>query len=264
MSDITILTASLGRPSLAKLAEYVAAQTYRADWLVIFDGSEACDKGLQYLPSGTDYIVTHEGPPRGPSGEQVRARALGEIGTRWCAFMDDDNGFHPDHVKLLVGALRSGNRFVSTRRVYVDPDMNPIAKEDLTAELVDTNCSAIETQLLIDAAKFTDENWRSPRPFYDRNLQGYLFARDIKATIIPAYTVAYRVSRPEYVNWYRGKVAYETIASTILITGLWKPEDGAKPLSDLDYMRTTQPPKPKGANTVATVEMIDCSAPLKA
>ena len=261
--EITLVCATLGRPSLKALCECVKNQTHSCEFLVVFDGSEACDAGLQYLPSGTDYIVTHEGPPKGPSGEIVCARALGEITTKFIGRVDDDCLFHPDHVKYLMEGFSAGAGFVATRRVYVDREMNPLAKEDPLSELVDTNCSAFDKQLLVDAMKFAEDNWKLKVPFFDRNIQAYLFGRGIKPRIIPVYTVAYRVSRDEYINWYRGKVAYETIASSILVTGAWKPEDGAPPLSDLNYLRTLLAPQPKGINTIAAVEMIDCSAKQK-
>ena len=230
MSDITIVTASLGRPSLAKLAICVAAQAVKPIWLVVFDGSESYEAGKQYLPADAQTFVTHEGPPRGPSGEVVRMKALDKIETKYVTFMDDDNQFDPLHVANLLHGFKQGARFVGVRRLYTDANMVPIAKEHVNSELVDTNCSAIEIQLLKDASEFAKQNWDMSRPFYDRNLQGYLLARGITALIVPVWTVLYKINPKDNPEWSRGHIVFETLASIRFHFGNWDMKTGAAPI----------------------------------
>ena len=229
--EITIITPSLGRPSLQKLAECIAKQTYQNFvWLVVFDGSDSCKAGQQYLPATAQFYITHAGAPAGPSGEIVRLKALDQVKTKYMAFMDDDNEFHPDHIAALMLGFKYGARFVSTRRLYTDENMVPIAKEHINSELCDTNCTAIETELLREVAQFSKDNWKLSTPFYDRNLQAYLYARGIRAQIINAYTVLYKINPKDSPEWSRGYEIFETLCSIRFHFGDWDMKTGAAPL----------------------------------
>ena len=260
--DITILTASLGRPSLADLARCVAAQACRCRWLIVFDGSDSAAAGAPHVPGDPRVrtYTTHEGPPRGPNTHDVLFRALDRVETKYVCFMDDDNRCHPDHVSILLKALESGARFAATRRLYCDGAMEPVGREAELSELADTNCSAMETQLLRDAKRFAEENWPHKTPFYDRNVQAYLYARGIPARVVGAYTVLYRAARPDV---YRGKVMYEPMTSwSILQVGTWRREDGAPPLVPAPEPKAAapEPPAAKRERTSMGKDMIIVTA----
>jgi glycosyltransferase involved in cell wall biosynthesis len=91
---------------LTRCIPSVRAQTYRAiEHVIVSDGPDPDLRGL--LGAGVTYDELPD-RPAGPVdyGSRARNRALELATGRYVAYLDDDNAYRPDHLAILVHALR--------------------------------------------------------------------------------------------------------------------------------------------------------------
>lgn len=219
MSELTIITATLGRDSLIKVAECVRNQTVPVKWLICCDGDEAYDR-VQYMGFvGDPAIHKTPGAAQGPNSQQVMFRHASLIDSPYVCFMDDDNLFNNEHCSALLNALKDGHPFVSTRRLYTTPKMQPCAAEHPQSELIDTNCSAMTTELFKRcAAALQTANFM----VVDRHVQGFLLSLGIQPHILAdRYTVLYKMGTGMKLENFAGQVLFETLTGMVLKMGKW-------------------------------------------
>lgn len=219
MSDITILTATLGRASLSGVAACIRAQTYESNWLVVYDGPEAFLKAAPLVLGENNPNWT--GIPIEPVGNNwpMYFSVVDQIKTPYVAFMDDDNEFNSRHIETLVSALKRGIYCPATLRLYCDEEMRVISKEHVNSEVVDTNNFAMRTETLVAAAHYYKDQRITDRFPNDRHIQAFLFSQGIGIKRIQKYTVKYKMN-PTYcqVAPRVGKITYETLLNRVILT----------------------------------------------
>lgn len=98
---VSIVTRTLGRPTLAEAAACVAAQTWRPlEWVVV----DAAGSGLVPPTAGdvpVRVVSSGERLLRGPAANAGMRAAQGE----WLMLFDDDDLIRPEHVRRLVEAV---------------------------------------------------------------------------------------------------------------------------------------------------------------
>jgi hypothetical protein len=202
--DITVLTATLGRPSLKAVARDLEKQTVRpAEWILFCDGAEARqsieDKNLLAPYKGSTYVYTEE-PAIHMEPFELIFRHLDMITTKYVTFIDDDNRYSRQHIAAFKYGLELGHPLVSVLRHYAVQSGNNLeilGPEHPGSEQVDTSCMAMETELLREVAAHAKLNFRHYRkfPFQDRQMISYFFSCGIPCVkISDAYTVTYRVN----------------------------------------------------------------------
>ena len=218
--EITILTASLGRPSLIGVRNDIEAQTVkdRLKWRIIFDGKAARDAGMpqvENLNVTNDIIVATTSKSIGHFG--LLWSVIDSVNTPYICIMDDDNRFAPDHVERLLEGLKT-SQFCATSRYYTDEMGLIIAKESPESELVDSNCMGIRTNYFKQVRQFWRDNGESTN-FIDIqfNLCSLLFG--VKPVRLKdAYTVFYKVNPlrtpPEEYRTEGTEMIFETLSGT--------------------------------------------------
>lgn len=102
---VSIVTRTLGRPSLDEARASVAEQTYRPlEWVVV----DAAGRGLDVPPAGdvpTRVVGTGSRLPRSPAANVGMLAARGEH----LLWLDDDDLIRPRHIANLMEALARGN-----------------------------------------------------------------------------------------------------------------------------------------------------------
>jgi tetratricopeptide repeat protein/glycosyl transferase family 2 len=170
---VSIITPSVGKPSLARTLKGVSAQRYRnIEHLVVADGPDAaaCVKrivddaaptvrtSVLALPWQTGADQFH--------GHRIYAASLHLVNGRFVAFLDDDNWFDEDHVSSLVASAVAGQlEWAYSLRKIVDKDGAFVTNDDcqslgawesVESELgpervhhVDTNCYFIRRDIAV-------------------------------------------------------------------------------------------------------------------
>lgn len=154
--------------------EYTAVEAPKgADVLrvIVVDGALGVEPAL---PLGTECIHL----PRGAYDAGATPRAIGSAyalgqGCDVIAFLDDDNGFEPEHLRNAVHMIAQGAEVVTSLRVMVSPAGEVLGVDTHDSDGInfcDTNCVVLAGK----AAKFaTTWNWFSEpsgtdRIFWDR------------------------------------------------------------------------------------------------
>lgn len=190
--NLTLITATLGRPTLLNTAKYIMEQDYPVQWLVLFDGQAAFDRGKGFLPQADNIeVVVDKG-----TGEHfpLMFKHVDKIKTKYIGFIDDDNEMVPKHSRMIYEALIDNHSFVATQRVFSDQNMNIVSVEHPESSQVDTNNMGLTTELFKAAAEFYSMECKG-NLFSDRHLTAYLLARNIKCHRIKnVYTINYKLN----------------------------------------------------------------------
>lgn len=126
MSDsVTVITATIGKPTLRRAVESVLNQTHKnVRHLVVVDGQEYWDSARfnwemwEWEEDGCPFRTSNEKTrfmvlPYNTGANGYRCfRIYGAmpflINTDWVAFLDDDNWFEPDHIANCIEACKNG------------------------------------------------------------------------------------------------------------------------------------------------------------
>lgn len=217
-SKISVITLTLGRPSLRDVAKDLNNQTLKPkEWLIVADGSDAASdasKRIKVYKGKARIIIARE---RMPLDYPKWFHVVPHITTPYVALMDDDNRFHTPHLLELQHALEQGVRFAATSRSYCDKDLVPRAKEHPLSELVDNNCMGVEVSLLAEASDFWNSTPERGR-FADIEFQSYLRARGIHFyRIQDAYTVNYKLNEKYHsASALTGELVFETLHGQVV------------------------------------------------
>ncbi|QCB96555.1 glycosyltransferase [Arthrobacter sp. PAMC25564] len=102
--DVSVVIPSVGRPELRRAVESVLAQKYagRTELIVVFDLDESI-ANVEMLDSaaGADRILFTGGGKRGGFARNLGVRAANG---HWIAFLDDDDTWFPDKLRLQLSA----------------------------------------------------------------------------------------------------------------------------------------------------------------
>jgi tetratricopeptide (TPR) repeat protein len=99
---VSVVTRTLGRPSLADVAACLRAQTYRPlEWIVV----NASGGPLPPLADAGDATVRLVDPGRRLLRAPALAAGLNAVGGRYVLILDDDDLIRPGHIAALVALL---------------------------------------------------------------------------------------------------------------------------------------------------------------
>ncbi len=187
-ADVAVVMPTILRPSLVRAVQSVFAQNFagRIQMLVGIDAplgsldllDEACANRpgnvvLQAIYPGYSTSARHGGVTKSVAGGALRCVLSLLANSRNIAYLDDDNWFHPDHLRLLCDALKlapwawSLRWFVhpeTARPICVDTWESVGPGKGVFAEhlggFVDTNCLMLD-KTQCEAALL---GWNTPRP----------------------------------------------------------------------------------------------------
>lgn len=209
-ADITILTLTVGRPSLKNVEADIAQQTVQPkEWFVIEDTKMPAYRPIGLFGSARIF----QSVAAAPLYFLRMTQALKKVTTKYVTFMDDDNRFSPEHIKVLSEGLKQ-YPLVATNRVYCNADFEEIGYEHPQSELVDTNNMALETALFRDAISFASAN--HVKVFADRHLQTYLMSLGMSFARINHATVKYRVADRNLKAFSGKQTLFETLGGLVL------------------------------------------------
>jgi len=170
-NPVSIITATIGRPQLARAIKSVSAQRYRnIQHLIVADGPEAETEVRRIVAAAAPSIPTHvmvtpwQTGIDSFQGHRIFAACLHIVDGRFVAFLDDDNWFDEDHISSLVNsAIAGGLEWTHSLRRIVDGQGNFLMNDD---------CQSLGAWESIEAAQGTDRHHH-----VDANC--YLIRRDI-------------------------------------------------------------------------------------
>ena len=115
---VSVIVRTMGRPSLARALDCIAAQTHRPIEIVLVDAADASITMSDH--GGVPVRVVREGRlERARAANAGLATARGE----WLAFLDEDDEIAPEHItQLLEAALSGGARAAYSQTQLVDED----------------------------------------------------------------------------------------------------------------------------------------------
>ena len=133
---VTIITPSIGRPSLWRLIQSLDEQPVPFCHIMLFDDFRdeqalAPERYCVAPPHGKRYHITIPGNfvKKPTAGAALRAIGIIAADTPWVAFQDDDCWIERDHFVALLGAVEGKNWGFSRRRVW-HPDGTLIGYDD--------------------------------------------------------------------------------------------------------------------------------------
>jgi glycosyltransferase involved in cell wall biosynthesis len=219
---VSIITATIGKPTLADCIKSVRAQTYKnIEHIVVMDGHER---------TGATYSVLHDlefpqGESRGSidnefvcalpyatginryNGHRIYGAFNFLVNGDFVMWLDDDNILEPNHVESLVNLVQSKNLdWAYSFRKIVDENNNFICNDDceslgkwksvLDDNFVDVNCFFVKRKLAVASSMVWNRQAREPGVMeVDRALSLMLMDQrnNLKFDTTADYTVRYRV-----------------------------------------------------------------------
>jgi glycosyltransferase involved in cell wall biosynthesis len=191
--SVVVITPTIGSTKLLDAVESVRAQTYKnIKHLVVIDGPEYASNVYSVLKTDlremTEIQMQLTASPYntgadGFYGHRIYAGYAHLVNADYVFFLDEDNWYHPDHVRSLVETIenRQADFAYSLRAIY-DKDKNylcddncealgewPIyfTNEDQKHYLVDTSSYAFRREFLIQVANLWHSGWGGDRRFFN-------------------------------------------------------------------------------------------------
>lgn len=215
---VSIITATIGKPQLAKCIKSVREQTYSdIEHIVVLDGNEYLDKADAVFydamfPRGsisTDKLVVL---PNATGKDRYNGHRIYGAFTYLCdgdyiIWLDDDNFIEPNHVESLVNTMQNQKLdWAYSLRKIVDDHGNYICHDDceslgkwksiLNDNFVDVNCFFVRKELALQLSPIWYRKAREPNVMeVDRALTAVLMhdSNKLKFDSNNDYTVNYRV-----------------------------------------------------------------------
>lgn len=201
--SVAVVTSTRGRETIARAAESVENQTYKAHHYVVAHGVDCWDKTEENL---LDYDTTFIYLPVANGGggygmAPVFAASPFLVEEDVIFYLDDDNWYEPDHIESLVSLIEEHNLgwAYSLRRI-VDADGNWVCDDNCESlglhlnatdhYLVDNSCYAVRR----DVAVKHSHAWYVPI-ISDRNFQAALMQAQVVCGTTGKHSVNYRLSK---------------------------------------------------------------------
>lgn len=213
---VSVITATIGKPQLAKCIESIRKQTYKnVEHIVVLDGNEhwsTADLVLKQcsFPNGTNEHLILLPFPTGKNrynGHRIYGGCSYFAAGDYVCWLDDDNEFTPDHIESLVNLVKENDLdWAYSLRQIVDDDGNFICYDDcenlgkwksvLNDHFVDVNCFFVKRELAIQLTPIWYRQAREPNVMeVDRALTAVLMHPNnkLKFDTNGDYTVKYRI-----------------------------------------------------------------------
>ena len=221
MERVAVIIPTTGAETLRQAVASVLAQTHENTIAyVVIDGPEnaaAARATVAALSTGDRVLVCTL--PRnvgggGFYGHRIYAAFVHLVSdARYVAFLDEDNGLEPDHVRSCLNALEARDlQWVHSLRVIRAVDGSRACLDDCESlgrwptfvgsnHLVDTNCYFLPLATAIDAAHVIHGGWGRDRTLFHR-----LSDRFPGFGCTGRYTVNYRASDDRVAFFQQGNV----------------------------------------------------------
>ena len=188
--SVIVITPTIGSPKLLDAFESVEKQTYgNIKHLIVVDGPDYYKKvldtlGLFSLNRKQQLSVAPENTgANGFYGHRIYAAYAHLVNAEYVFFLDEDNWYHPDHVRSLVETIENRQLdFAYSLRSIYDKDKNYLCDDNCEAlgewpiyftndsekqYLVDTSSYAFRRKFLIQVASFWHSGWGGDRRFFN-------------------------------------------------------------------------------------------------
>ena|ERR1017187_1018002 len=208
---VTVITGSMGRPSLTKVIESVANQTYpNVQHLVFCDGPDRYTDFMKAvneadIESSLRLDIIHlpyaVGKNRWNSHRMFGAGIYLADEPDYIIFLDDDNTIEPEHIQQCVDVIKKGNIWSYSLRKIVDVNGKFLCYDDCESLgkwasvlhpqdlFIDMNTYCIPKLLAVQVSPVLYRKFREPgAPEIDRVLSHTL------RQIAPNYDCTYRYS----------------------------------------------------------------------
>lgn len=201
--SVAVLTSTRGRELIARAAESVENQTYKATHYVVAHGVDCWDKTEENL---LDYDTTFIYLPVANGGggygmAPIFAASPFLVKEDVIFYLDDDNWYEPDHIESLVNLIEKHDLgWAYSLRKIVDADGNFICDDNCESlgmhlnatnhYLVDNSCYAVRR----DVAVKHSHAWYVP-VVSDRHFQAALMQARVPCGTTGNHSVNYRLSK---------------------------------------------------------------------
>jgi len=218
MSTVTVVTASTGRPSLAKCIQSVANQKVadgvKIQHLIFADGPECNSKvkniayaaSIKFIHADVIQLPQSVGKDRWNGHRMYAAGSFLAAGDH-VMFLDDDNTIDPTHIQDCLAAVAVNNApWAYSLRKIVDAQGNFLCNDDCESlgrhhtvmnqndYLVDVNCYFLSKPLAVQLAPIWNRKAREPGVMeVDRALIKVLLQNQVPGAETGQYTVNYAV-----------------------------------------------------------------------
>jgi hypothetical protein len=222
-----VITPTTGAPELAQAIQSVAHQGDGVYHWVVIDGMLYAEKAIQIIkdnPSERLRIIVlpeNTGMPEkhfwgelesGFYGHRIYASIAGLINAEYTLFLDEDNWYDDDHVRIMVEGIQKHDfEWCYSLRKVVDKEGNFICNDDsdslgvfpnhVNSNLVDMNCYCFKTEFLLKLqSTFYRDTYHCDREVFKQAFAASKNPQSFGGT--GKYTVNYRCNKDEQVKWF--------------------------------------------------------------
>lgn len=222
-----VITPTTGIPELAQAIQSVAKQGDGVEHWVVVDGVQYAHKAIEIVKANEHpqlkliILPENTGMPQehfwgvlesGFYGHRIYASMAGLINADYVLFLDEDNWFEPNHVRIMVEGMQTHNfEWCYSLRKIVDKEGKFICDDDCDSlgvfpnqtniNLVDMNCYCFKTEFLLKLQSFFYQDTYN----CDRDIYRHALALTKNPSTFGGtgkHTVNYRCTRPEQVRWF--------------------------------------------------------------
>jgi len=222
-----VITPTTGAPELAQAIQSVARQGDGVEHWVVVDGVQYAEKAIKIVQDNAQphlriiILPENTGMPHnhfwgelkeGFYGHRIYASIAGLVNADYTLFLDQDNWFEDNHVRMMVEAVQNNDlEWCYSLRKIVDKDGNFICNDDcdslgvfpnyVNSSLVDMNCYCFKTEFLLKLQSFFyKDTYNCDRDIYKHAIA---LARDPTAFAgTGKYTVNYRCGKDGQIQWF--------------------------------------------------------------
>ena len=215
MKKVTVITASVGNPLLAKCIRSVENQTYEnVQHLIVADGHGAAQK-VRTIFGNFDKVPKYDwnvlnmpysiGKDRW-NGHRIYAAGAFQAEGEFIIYLDDDNYLDPTHIEDCLRVIEAGNDWAFSFRKIMDAQGNFLCHDNCESLgkwasvmdprdfFIDVNCYFLPTTLAIHLGPAWYRKFREPgKPEVDRVLAHTLMNNGLKYDTTYKYSVGYTV-----------------------------------------------------------------------
>lgn len=247
MSDsVTVITATIGKPTLRRAVESVLSQTYEnVRHMIILDGPDVPIPTLSDIEGSGRVQAVRLAENTGANGYRC-FRIYGAmpflVNTDWVCFLDDDNWFEPDHIANCIEACKAGplDWCFTLRNIWhegklIGPDHCESVGlwptwYDTTQRHIDTNCLFMRREMAVAVGP----HWHRSR--FDEKGEVQVSADTVVANVLMSEEPRHALIAKPTVNYELGswELSVKPEFFTIGNEQFLKQHDGKLPWSDAE------------------------------